>query len=39
MAFVVDHEPLFKFLNYFHPVTGNWGIAIILLTLLVKGAL
>jgi YidC/Oxa1 family membrane protein insertase len=32
-------EPLFKFLNYFHSVTGNWGIAIILLTLLVKGAL
>ena len=32
-------EPLFKFLNYFHTVTGNWGMAIILLTLLVKGAL
>ena len=32
-------EPLFKFLNYFHTVTGNWGVAIILLTLLVKGAL
>ena len=32
-------EPLFKFLNYFHSVTGNWGVAIILLTLLVKGAL
>ena len=32
-------EPLFKFLNYFHSLTGNWGIAIILLTLLVKGAL
>ena len=32
-------EPLFQFLNYFHSVTGNWGFAIILLTLLVKGAL
>ena len=29
-------EPLFKFLNYFHTVTGNWGVAIILLTLLVR---
>ena len=32
-------EPLFKVLNYFHSVTGNWGLSIILLTLLVKAAL
>ena len=32
-------EPLFKVLNYFHSVTGNWGVSIILLTLLVKAAL
>ena len=32
-------EPLFKVLNYFHSVTSNWGLSIILLTLLVKAAL
>jgi YidC/Oxa1 family membrane protein insertase len=32
-------EPLFKVLNYFHAVTGNWGLSIILLTLAVKAAL
>ena len=32
-------EPLFKVLNYFHSVTGNWGLSIILLTLAVKAAL
>lgn len=29
-------EPLFWLLNKFHALTGNWGVAIILLTLLVK---
>ena len=32
-------EPLFGVLNYFHEVTGNWGAAIILLTVFVKAAL
>ena len=32
-------EPLFSILNYFHKVTGNWGAAIILLTVFVKAAL
>ena len=32
-------EPLFKVLNYFHLLTGNWGFSIILLTLAVKAAL
>ena len=32
-------EPLFSVLNYFHEVTGNWGAAIILLTVFVKAAL
>ena len=31
--------PLFKALTFFHAVVGNWGLAIILLTLLVKGLL
>lgn len=30
-------EPLFWLLSKFHAITGNWGVAIILLTLLVKG--
>ena len=29
-------KPLFQVLDYFHSVTGNWGVAIILLTILVK---
>ena len=32
-------EPLFSVLNYFHEVTGNWGAAIILLTVFVKAVL
>jgi YidC/Oxa1 family membrane protein insertase len=32
-------EPLFWLLNWFHKLTGNWGWAIILLTLAVKAAL
>ncbi len=32
-------EPLFWLLNWFHKLTGNWGAAIILLTLAVKFAL
>ena len=31
--------PLFKALTFFHDMVGNWGLAIILLTLLVKGLL
>lgn len=31
-------EPLFWLLKKFHEYTGNWGVAIILLTLLVKAA-
>jgi YidC/Oxa1 family membrane protein insertase len=31
--------PLFKALTFFHDVVGNWGLAIILLTVLVKGLL
>lgn len=31
--------PLFKALTFFHDIVGNWGLAIILLTLLVKGLL
>ena len=31
--------PLFWVLSKFHALTGNWGFAIILLTLLVKGAM
>ncbi|MEK8089635.1 membrane protein insertase YidC [Thermithiobacillus plumbiphilus] len=29
-------QPLFQLLSWFHKLTGNWGIAIILLTLVVK---
>ncbi|MDX1692786.1 MAG: membrane protein insertase YidC [Ketobacteraceae bacterium] len=29
-------KPLFLLLDYFHSLTGNWGVAIILLTVLVK---
>lgn len=32
-------EPLFWLLSHLHGWTGNWGVAIILLTLLVKGAM
>lgn len=32
-------EPLFWLLSLFHKLTGNWGVAIILLTLLVKAAM
>lgn len=32
-------EPLFWVLNWLHKLTSNWGVAIILLTLLVKGAM
>ena len=32
-------KPLFWLLDWFHKLTHNWGFAIILLTLLVKGAL
>jgi YidC/Oxa1 family membrane protein insertase len=32
-------EPLFWVLNKMHTLTGNWGVAIILLTLLVKAAM
>ncbi|SFF25277.1 protein translocase subunit yidC [Fontimonas thermophila] len=32
-------EPLFWLLDKFHRLTGNWGVAIILLTLLVKAAM
>lgn len=32
-------EPLFWLLNKLHSLTGNWGVAIILLTLLVKAAM
>ncbi|HEY1077003.1 MAG TPA: membrane protein insertase YidC [Fontimonas sp.] len=32
-------EPLFWVLNKMHSLTGNWGVAIILLTLLVKAAM
>ncbi len=31
--------PLFKALTFFHDMVGNWGLAIILLTVLVKGLL
>lgn len=46
MALTIDYGiltpisgPLFWVLNKFHSLTGNWGVAIILLTLLVKGAM
>ena len=31
--------PLFKALTFFHDIVGNWGLAIILLTIAVKGLL
>jgi YidC/Oxa1 family membrane protein insertase len=31
--------PLFKALTFFHDIVGNWGLAIILLTITVKGLL
>lgn len=31
-------QPLFSLLKFLHDVTGNWGIAIILITLIMKGA-
>jgi YidC/Oxa1 family membrane protein insertase len=30
-------QPLFKLLNFLHSIVGNWGVAIILITLIVKG--
>lgn len=30
-------QPLFKLLNFLHSLAGNWGVAIILITLIVKG--
>lgn len=30
-------QPLFKFLKFLHSLVGNWGVAIILITLIVKG--
>lgn len=32
-------QPLFKLLRFFHSVVGNWGLAIILITFTIKGAL
>lgn len=32
-------QPLFWFLQFIHGIVGNWGVAIIAITLLVKGAL
>lgn len=32
-------QPLFWFLQFIHSIVGNWGVAIIAITLLVKGAL
>ena len=32
-------EPLFWLLDWFHKLTRNWGVAIVLLTIAVKGAL
>ncbi len=32
-------QPLFWFLQFIHGIVGNWGLAIIAITLLVKGAL
>ena len=34
--FTIIAEPLFKLLNFLHGLVGNWGWAIILLTVLVK---
>jgi membrane protein insertase, YidC/Oxa1 family, C-terminal domain len=36
--FTVIAKPLFWVLSKFHALTGNWGVAIVLLTLLVRGA-
>ncbi|MBU3694684.1 MAG: membrane protein insertase YidC [Rhodocyclaceae bacterium] len=30
-------KPMFKFLSFLHDLVGNWGVAIILLTVIVKG--
>jgi YidC/Oxa1 family membrane protein insertase len=32
-------QPLFTFLQYIHSLVGNWGFAIILITIVVKGAM
>lgn len=32
-------QPLFKLLQYFHSLVGNWGIAIIMITFTVRGAM
>lgn len=32
-------QPLFKFLKFLHSIVGNWGVAIILITLIVKGVM
>ncbi|MCK5818192.1 MAG: membrane protein insertase YidC [Psychromonas sp.] len=32
-------QPLFKLLRFFHGIVGNWGLAIILITFTIKGAL
>ena len=32
-------KPLFWFLQFLHSLTGNWGFAIILITIVVKGAM
>lgn len=32
-------QPLFKLLEYLHSLVGNWGLAIVLITIIVKGAM
>lgn len=32
-------QPLFTLLKFLHSIVGNWGVAIILITLIVKGAM
>ncbi|WP_414829156.1 membrane protein insertase YidC [Alteromonas sp. H39] len=32
-------QPLFKLLKFLHSLVGNWGVAIILITIIVKGAM
>ncbi len=32
-------QPLFKLLKFLHSVVGNWGVAIILITLIVRGGM
>ncbi|MFC3913027.1 membrane protein insertase YidC [Pseudaeromonas sharmana] len=32
-------QPLFKLLKFLHSLVGNWGVAIILITLIVRGAM